>query len=363
MTAGRTTARVSVNLPATALRDIGTVAQAAESAGFSALRVGDMQSTARELYTTLTMIAAATTSILFGPGVTNPVTRHPTVTASAIASLHEFSGGRAVLGIGTGDSALRNSGARSTTLAELEECILAIRSMHETGRAEYRGETARLQWWSGGRIPILMSAHGPRSLQAAGRVADGVVVGLGVGERSREFAAEHIALGARSVGRDPSEIEVWHYVCLDVAESGDLAADASGSVLAVAGNLLVKGGGRSVIPDSLRGAFTELAQRYSYVHHADGELENPNAALIKELGLRDYLLEQFGVMGRPDEVRDRLRTLVADGVSNLWGGYAQPDLVGFFDRWRAGVADDAASTLSGADGDQQVRPAARESRS
>lgn len=340
---------LSINFPAFALDRIPALAQAAERAGFHALRVGDMQSTHRELYTALTVIAASTSHVQFGPGVTNPVTRHPAVAASAMSTLQEFSGGRAVFGIGTGDSAVHNLGAKSATIAELEEYIRAIRALHSTGRAEYRGSTLVLEWWSGGAIPIVVSAHGPRMLRLAGRVADAVVVGLGTGELAREYAAAQIAAGAREAGRDPAGVEVWYLSYLNLAPTADAGAREVGSALAVGGNLLAKSAARTIIPDSLRAGFAELARRYSYLQHAGGDAENPNARLIDELGLRDHLAEQFGVFGTPADVRTRLDSLASAGVSRLWGAYVLPDLVDFFDRWRTGVAepqDEVASAAS-----------------
>ncbi|MET0820816.1 MAG: LLM class flavin-dependent oxidoreductase [Aeromicrobium sp.] len=335
--AGDLPVEVSINRQAGPLRDMPAAARAAEQAGFDALRIGDMQSTSRELYTTLTMIAASTSVMKFGSGVTNPVTRHPSVAASAFASLHELSGGRVVMGIGPGDSAVHNSGISPAKLADLEEYVTTVRSLHTTGRATYRGKTVALDWWTGEAVPIVMSAHGPRSLRLAGRVADGVVVGLGMGAAARELAAEQIARGAQDAGRDPSQIAVWHLSYLNIADSVEKAAAQVGSVLAVGGNLLARSAGRVVIPDALRPAFDELAQRYDYIRHADSAATSPNAALIEELGLIDYLAEQFGVFGTPRQIRTRLQDLAGVGVSRHWGGYVLPDYFDFCQTWGSDV--------------------------
>lgn len=331
------TVDVSINVPAFALDQIPPLARAAERAGFRALRVGDMQSTHRELYSALTLIASSTSRVQFGPGVTNPITRHPAVAASAMATLQEYSRGRAVFGIGTGDSAVHNLGGEPATVADLEEYIVAVRELHSSGRARYRGNALALEWWSGGAIPIVVSAHGPRMLRLAGRVADAVVVGLGMGERAREYAAEQIARGAREVGRDPADVEVWHLSYLNVAQSVADGKREVGSALAVGGNLLAKSAARTIIPDALRPGFAELAARYSYIRHAGAAADNPNARLVEELGLLDYLAEQFGVLGTAADVHGRLQTLSDAGVSRLWGAYVLPDLVDFFNRWSAAV--------------------------
>lgn len=330
--------KVSINIPAFALRGIPPLAQEAERAGFHALRIGDMQSTHREMYSALTVIAANTSRAHFGPGVTNPITRHPAVAASAMATLHEFSDGRAEFAIGTGDSAVHNLGSRPAGVADLEAYIRAIRELHESGRTTYQGRPLVLDWWQGGPIPIVVSAHGPKMLRMAGRVADGVVVGIGTGERARAYAEEQISIGAREAGRDPGGIAAWYLSYLNLAPTHDVAARQSGSALAVGGNLLARSAARATIPDRLRAAFDELAQRYSYLAHAGDSTDNPNARLVDELGLRDYLAEEFGVFGQDDDVRERLRALQDGGVSRLWGAYVRSDLSDFFERWRTATA-------------------------
>ncbi|MFI5427244.1 LLM class flavin-dependent oxidoreductase [Aeromicrobium sp. UC242_57] len=87
-TEGQLPIEISINRPAAALSEMASIARVTERAGFHTIRIGDMQSTSRELYCALTLVAEHTSTLRFGPGVTNPVTRHPSVAASALASLH-----------------------------------------------------------------------------------------------------------------------------------------------------------------------------------------------------------------------------------------------------------------------------------
>jgi 5,10-methylenetetrahydromethanopterin reductase len=325
--------RVVVNMPALRLSEIPDVARAAEDAGFDGLRIGDTFATAREVYCALTMIAASSNRLTLGPGVTNPVVRHPSVTASAIASVDELSGGRAVLGMSVGDSAVHNLGGKPATVSELEESIRAIQSLHETGRAVYHGNELVLEWWSGRRIPVVVAAHGPRTLRLAGRIADGVVVGLGMSDDARAYVHEHLAAGAESAGHSVDDIEVWYLCYTNLGESAAEAVTAAGSALAVAGNILRQSQAIEFVPGRLRAAFDELGERYSYVHHGGSASGNPNGALLKELGLEEYLAEAFGVFGTPEDARGRLVELEGRGISNLWAGYVQPDFTSFFERW------------------------------
>ena len=103
------------------------------SVGYDSVWVGDSHLIWRELYVLLGAIAVSTAKAKLGPCVTNPFTRHLSVTAAAIATLHDLSGGRARLGIGAGDSALKNLGKKRASLLSLENAMHALRKL-------FRGE-------------------------------------------------------------------------------------------------------------------------------------------------------------------------------------------------------------------------------
>ena len=107
-----------------------------ESLGYDNVWFGDSQNIWRESSTVMGAAAVGTEKIVFGTGVTNAVTRHPSLLASTWATLAEFTGGRVALGIGTGDSSLRTMGLTPQKLAELEQSI--TRSAHPVPRREGR---------------------------------------------------------------------------------------------------------------------------------------------------------------------------------------------------------------------------------
>jgi len=85
------------------------LAQTAEACGFESVYVGDSQMIWNDVWVTLGAIATATSRVMLGTGVTNTVTRHPAVTANAVMTLNMLSNGRAKLGLGAGDSAVRTA--------------------------------------------------------------------------------------------------------------------------------------------------------------------------------------------------------------------------------------------------------------
>src|SRR3970040_604818 len=126
----------------------------AEGNGFTYGWIFDSHVLWREPYVPLTLMAQATTHMRLGTCVTNPATREPSVTASALAVLDEVSGGRMDLGIGRGDSARRVLGKSPTTMATLEEAIVVIKALVEGRAVEYEGTELRLPWAGVWTLPV-----------------------------------------------------------------------------------------------------------------------------------------------------------------------------------------------------------------
>src|SRR5215831_17179116 len=117
------TVRFGIVLLPESLGSFGELCREVEANGFEWLGVADSQSVFRELYVALTLAALNTERVRLGPLVTNPQTRHLVVTASAISSIDALSGGRAVLGLGSGDSAIYSIGAPPATVTGLEQSV------------------------------------------------------------------------------------------------------------------------------------------------------------------------------------------------------------------------------------------------
>lgn len=328
-------AKFSISVVAEAPAHTIRAARAAEENGFDLIYVGDIQSTHRELYTSLTLIASNTERIAFGPGVTNPITRHPAVTAGAIATLDELAPGRVFLGIGTGDSAVHNIAERPATLAELEEYVRVIVALWAEGEVNYRGKSIRGRSYPQ-KVPVLMTAHGPKSFATAGRIADSVVAGIGMSPDAVSFTLENIAKGTST-----RPVEVW-YLCYPHVDDGSELAEDVGAALAAGGNILAKSAAAVTIPDRYRAAMTELAADYDYSAHMNCDTDSPNSVLIRRLGLVDYLADRFGLIGTPAEIAARLAEHEDRGVANYWCVYSRSDLGEHIERWGRSVIGGAS---------------------
>jgi len=257
--------------------------EVAEAAGLGGIWVGDSPVLWRELYVLLGAAAERTERIRLGPAVTNPVSRHVAVTASALMTLHELSGGRAALGLGLGASAVRTVGARPARLAELERTVAEVRAL-------WNGGEGGLGYGDGQPpIPLLVGASGPRMLELSGRIADGCLAVVGLHPRQLEAARARLAAGGPAKG-----FEVVWWVPIAAAED---PAQAREDVKPYVARSL-----RHPLPAELTAVEREAAERirasYEYGQHL---APGAHADLVP-----DEIVADWAVTGTPAECREQL---------------------------------------------------------
>jgi 5,10-methylenetetrahydromethanopterin reductase len=191
----------------------------AEALGWDAAWQPDSQLRRRDTYVLLAAAARATGRITLGTLLANPMTRHPTVTASSIATIDELAPGRVVLGWGVGDTAVRLAGLRPARVAELEASTRLMRALLDGATVEVEAaRPARLPHHR--PVPIWIAAGGPKTLRMAGGVADGVFVRVGTHQANIAAAIGAIHAGAAAAGRDPTTVRlgaVFHTVLVEDA--------------------------------------------------------------------------------------------------------------------------------------------------
>ena len=282
----------------------------AEAAGFDYGWLFDSHVLWREAYVLLTLMAQATTRLRLGTCVTNPATREPTVTASALAVLDELSGGRMDLGIGRGDSARRVLGKPPTTMATLEEAIRVIKDLVEGRTTVYEGTELRIPWTGSWTLPIWVAGYGPMALAMTGRVADGIILQLADPDLIRWFAGQ-VRESASAAGRDPSSIRVQAAAAAYVGPR-EVGRERTRWFPALVSNHvvdLVNKYPREQLPASLTGYIRDRSG-YDYLHHA--EVGSSNAAFVG-----DDVTDRFCVLGPADEHVAKLQELAAAGVDQF----------------------------------------------
>jgi probable F420-dependent oxidoreductase len=282
----------------------------AEAAGFTHGWLFDTHVLFREPYPLLTLMAGVTERMRLGTCVTNPATREPSVTASALATLDDISGGRMDLGIGRGDSARRVLGKAPVTLADTEQAIQVIRALVAGEHATYEGADLHFSWTDGWTLPVWVAGYGPMALAMSGRVADGVILQLADPDLIRWFVGQ-VREAASAAGRDPASIKVQAAAPAHVAPR-ELGREQTRWFPALVSNHvvdLVNKYPREELPETLTGYITDRTG-YDYLHHA--EVGSSNAAFVG-----DEVTDRFCVLGEPEEHIAKLRELADAGVDQF----------------------------------------------
>jgi probable F420-dependent oxidoreductase len=286
------------------------LAKRGEAAGFEYAWLFDSHVLWREPYVLLALMAEHTERLRLGTCVTNPGTREPSVTASALATLNDISRGRMDLGIGRGDSARRVLGKPPITLANTEEAIKVIRDLVEGRAVTYEGTELQLTWTGKWKLPVWVAGYGPMALAMTGRVADGVILQLGDPDLIRWFGGQ-VREAAAAAGRDPGEIKVQAAAPLHIGPRDEGRERTRWFPALVSNHVvdLVNKYPREQLPEALTG-YVQDRTGYDYHHHA--EVGSSNAGFVG-----DEVTDRFCVLGETAEVIDKLHVLADAGVDQL----------------------------------------------
>ncbi len=285
--------------------DVVRQARLAEALGFDTVWITDSHLVCRELWVTLTACALGTSRVRLGPGVTVPHTRHATVTASAVATLAELAPGRVVLGVGTGGSSAETMGlsvARAARIGALEALVGTVRRLLAAGRVRLdTGVEARLGWLAApATVPIYVAGSGPRMLEAAGRLGDGVIMYTGTDPAVLRAGLERVARGAAAGRRTLGDLEVLLWTPAAVDHDRDRARDhVRGRVASALRHPLPV-----ALPPEDEAAVRRVREAYDPYQHA-------TAAAGHRALVPDRLVDMFALAGTPAEVREQVRRLAA----------------------------------------------------
>jgi 5,10-methylenetetrahydromethanopterin reductase len=288
------------------IREIVDLAKLAESFDFSHVWIGDSQMIWREASVTLGALAMATGRVKLGTAVTNPLTRHPAVTASAFSSLHELSGGRGVLGIGLGDSAVETLGIAPAKMQVLRESIALIRLLANGEDVDYCGHKIKLVHACAG-MPIWVGATGPKMLELAGEIADGVIMMTGALPTLISHGLGRISAAAVKAGRDPAQIETAAWVPMSI--SSDNSKLAKDNVRAHVARWAMRKQPVDFEPGIAR-VITEIRKAYDYYGHLSPG--SPQSKVVT-----DELVDLCTIAGTPDECLRKVRELEQCGVNQI----------------------------------------------
>lgn len=308
MTAVDDQIRLGISLaPQSALRELVALAMQAEKLGCDTVWVNDDR-LQKDVFTVLAALCGPTDRVRLGPGVTNPYSRHPALVASAIATLDELSEGRAVLGLGAGGTNHRTLGVdRRAPASALREAITLVRGLLAGREVTLEGNVvrafeARLEFTPArAAVPIYVGARGPKVLEVAGELADGVIVGSVASADGWDYALARVASGCRRARRSLEDVTICGWLPVSVANKREAAIDAVRPMVAtslitsrpILGSLGVE------LPDRFARRMEELGWSL-----AASAVAQAAAALPAEL------VDRFAIAGTATECRERIEQLL-----------------------------------------------------
>ena len=292
-------------VPQIPLNELVDLVKLAEDVGFEYAWITDHYNN-KNVYETLALIASATETIKMGPGVTNPYVRSPAISASAIATIDEISEGRATFGIGPGDKAtfdalgIEWTKPVSTIKAAIADINTLLAGEKTEGGAALGGAKAVQE-----HIPIYMGAQGPKMLETAGEIADGVLINAS-NPKDYEAAMPMIKKGLAAAGGDKS-FDVGAYTATSIGPDSDAAKNAAKIVVA----FIAAGSPPPVIE---RHGLPEGFNTKMGDFLAKGDFGGAIGAVT------DEALDAFSVCGTPEEFIPKIEGLAEMGVTQYVAG-------------------------------------------
>jgi 5,10-methylenetetrahydromethanopterin reductase len=291
-----------------------------EAAGFeSAWQAEDVYGP--DVVVPLACYAYVTRRILLGTCVTNPNTRAVTILANTFATLDQVSSGRMILGLGAGLTWLPLIGkapadVRSLTL--MRETLSQFRSILDGNDLMIDGKPATLfgrsvslpaafNWPFGGfeyprkRIPVYLGARGPKMIEAAGEIADGLVCEHSWPVPAIQTWTSSFQDAVRDAGRDPAELDCVGLVLMSPSEEGHV--DSRIKLFLV--NRMVK-----VTPEQAD-AWGLDRERLARIQGLMAEGEETEASQL----VTTELAGVFGAIGTPEQCLARLEEYASAGLT------------------------------------------------
>ena len=283
-------------------------ARQVEAWGFAGLLVADSQNLNADVWVELALAGAATERIGLGPGVTNPMTRHPAVTASAALTLQAETGGRAVLGLGRGDSALTQLGRRPVPADALERALAAVQGYLRGEEVVLDGTASRIRWASESgqpKVPVTVAATGPRVIGLAARHAERVDFTVGAEPARLRWAIET----ARAAATD-GHVSPGAFLNVAVHPDRAVARDLVRGSVAIFARFATEGAPDTGLSDVTRTGIERLAGDYDEDRHGD-------AAAPHARRLEDEFIDRFALVGSSEGVLERLAELAQLGIERI----------------------------------------------
>ena len=307
-----------------------------EENGWDGLCVVDSQNLSGDPFVALAMAATVTDRIGLGTGVSNSVTRIAASTASAILSVDRISNGRALVGLGRGDSALAHIGRAPARMKQFEVYLRHLQTYLQGGAVPFNEiemsddvapavshlgladepEESRSTWHNGRgkKVPVEVAASGPLASKVAARQADRIMFTLGADADRIAWGIDLAKQARRDAGLDPEGIAFGAYInCVpgkDLDQTRDLAR---GGLATFARFSVMHAKPNGPMSPEAAQALQGLYDTYDMNKHTHDDSRQAS-------GLPTDFIDHFGVIGTPEKCIEKLRSLIAIGLDKLFFG-------------------------------------------
>jgi alkanesulfonate monooxygenase SsuD/methylene tetrahydromethanopterin reductase-like flavin-dependent oxidoreductase (luciferase family) len=310
----------------------------AESKGFSHAWLADSQMVWSDVYQCLALCATATKKIKLGTNVTNPSSRIAPVTACNFGTLNVLAPGRVIIGIGTGNTSRRTLGMPAAKLADLRTYVETCRGLLKGETVSYQeGERRRqirfLNPDDGfvnlkDRVPIYLAGSGPKTIELAGEIGDGVILFGVVGDSLLEYTLNHIRRGAARAGKRLEELQIVISTAFHLIKPGEnldqLQRIVGPLVVSECNIFALSVKDPMELPENIRADLMAFKDAYRTpdapieTRHLDlytgycAEFKPEHARLVTEKMIRETTLT-----GTAEELQTRVRKMAAAGVTQI----------------------------------------------
>src|SRR5262250_35813 len=313
--------QVSLRIPGTSpMQELIRLIQDVEAAGFDGAGILDSQLLCRDTFVTLGQAATQTSRLTLFPAVTNPFSRHVSVLAGAIQTVAELTPGRTKVVIGTGYTSASTIGRKPATLAEMRACIERLRRLLSGDAVDFDGTPGRLAYAAGRPVPLLMAASGPKAIELAGEVADGVMLLVGFHRGIVDAVLTHLEKGARRSGRRLEDLEIVWAVRTCMAETMPEAQRQARPTVVHQGIMRVHS--RWLEHTKLSIPHFEIPASVYKIYPDLSHAQDWEAAIAATSFLPDEVIarlcDALGWVGTPEHCAQRIIDLTSAGVRSLY---------------------------------------------
>ena len=311
--------------PCSPVSDVARFIETCETAGFDGVGLLDSQMLERDVFVSMAVAAQATSRIRIASAVLNPVTRHISVIASAAKTVAELAPGRVEFWIGRGFSSVQTVGVRPATVKQMRECVITLKSLLTGEEFDFSGRagraTSRMRHGDQEIPKIIIAAHGPRTIEAAGEVADGVLLQTGLHPGAIEEARKYLELGAQRAGRNVNDIEVIHTATTIILDDQKEAREVARPMCVQ--RLVEKSHApylhaAGIEADDLEIPVDGLNELYPDIPHAEDWEKAKELCSFLPDDILTQMCDTIGLIGTPEYCSQQIKKAQANGIDHLY---------------------------------------------